>query len=160
MPNLGMFPLVQTLVTLATQTTNGTSANLQVQQSDSYRFIVEVKTVSGTSPTLDVFLATGDDGGPNTTATNYVEFLHFAQMTTTGQGRQALIRPYLGFGDTATEQAAPLLGTVDGATGATAVTTNGPFDPTNVKVRWVIGGTSPSFAFAIKVIGVPADPST
>lgn len=151
MPNLNLLPLRGTLVNNLTTalTTSGTSSALSVQMADSYRWILEVNTVSGTSPTLDVFLCTSADGG-----TNYYPFLHFAQATTSGQGQQLLMKPYLGDSDVATTSAAALIGVADGASGSTAIVQNGPINPSKIKVRSVISGTTPSFAFAVRYIGL------
>ena len=156
MPNQSILPLPQTLLALATQTTNGTSSNLTLSSASSYRFFLKVKTVSGTSPTLDVFIATAYDATAGA-GTDYNTILHFAQVTTTGAGRTMVIRPYVGSGDTAQESQSALVGTADGATGATAVAVNGPINPSAIKIRWVVGGTSPSFAVELGVIGVPQD---
>lgn len=156
MPNFGMIPQPGVLLALATQTTNGTSSNLTLPPSAAYRFFVKVKTVSGTSPTLDVALATSYDATA-AAGTDYETFIHFAQMTTSGQGRQLTIRPYLSAGDTATEASSSLVGTADTASGSTAIAANGPINPSAIKVRWVLSGTSPSFAFEIGYIALPQD---
>ena len=158
MPNFGVLPQVGVLLSLATQTTSGTSANISLPPGQCYRFFVKVKTVSGTSPTLDVFLATSYDATAGA-GTDYETFIHFAQMTTSGQGRQLVVRPYVGIGEAATEAASSLVGTADGASGSTAVANNGPFNPSAIKVRWVAGGTTPSFAFEIGYIAVAQDSS-
>lgn len=149
MPNFGMFPQTQTLLTLATVTTSSTTANLTLPPSSSYRVMVEVQTVSGTSPTLIVAIATSFNAG-----TTYDEILSTTTLTTSGQGDQLLIRPYLGIGDVATRAAMALLGTAEIAA---AVVNNGPIDPQHIKIRWVVGGTSPSFAFQVGVLAVPQD---
>lgn len=156
MPNFGVLPQPGVLLALATVTTNGTSANLSLPPAAAYRFFVKVKTVSGTSPTLDVFLATSYDATA-AAGTDYETFVHFAQMTTSGQGRQLTIRPYLSAGDTAAEAASSLVGTADGASGSTAIAANGPFNPSAIKVRWVNSGTTPSFAFEIGYIALAQD---
>jgi hypothetical protein len=117
---------------------------------------LQVQTVSGTSPTLDVFIATAFDatGGAGT---NYETILHFAQVTTSGLGRQMTMRPYVGAGDTAQEAQSALFATADGATGSTAIAINGPFNPSAIKIRSVVGGTSPSFAIAIGYLASPQD---
>jgi len=150
MPNFGVLPLTSTLVGLATQTTSGTSAALELKPGSSYRFVVQVQTVSGTSPTLQVIVATSYDAG-----TTYNEVLSFANLTTSGQGRQMLIRPYLGLGDVATVAASALLGTADLAAGD--LVNNGPFNPAFVKIRWVLTGTSPSFAFQVQTATLAQD---
>src|SRR5215472_11780085 len=130
MPNFGMLPLGGTLLALATQTTTGTSANLTLPPASSYRLVVQVQTVSGTTPTLQVIVATSMDGG-----TTYNEVLSTAtQMTTSGLGEQLLIRPYLGIGDAATVATSALLGTADLGTN---VVNNGPIIPGFIKLRWV-----------------------
>ena len=148
MPNLSMLPLTSTLVALATQTTSGTSAALTLPNASSFRFIVQAGTVSGTSPTLQVALATSFDGG-----TTYNEFISFANITASGQGRQLTWRPYMLGGDLATFAAASTLGTADLAAGDLAI--NGPFNPALIKVRWVLTGTSPSFAFQLQYAALP-----
>lgn len=150
MPNFGLLPIGSTLVALATQTTNGTSAVLTLPPASSYRLIVQVQGVSGTTPTLQVIVSTSFDGG-----TTYNEILSFANLTTSGQGRQMLIRPYLGIGDVATVAACSLLGTANLAAGD--LVNNGPIVPQFVKINWVLTGTSPSFAFQIGLIAVAQD---
>jgi len=145
-----MLPLGGTLLALATQTTTGTSANLTLPPASSYRLVVQVQTVSGTTPTLQVIVATSMDGG-----TTYNEVLSTAtQMTTSGLGEQLLIRPYLGIGDAATVATSALLGTADLGTN---VVNNGPIIPGFIKLRWVLGGTTPSFAFQVQYAAVPQD---
>jgi hypothetical protein len=150
MPNFGMLPLGGTLLGLATVTTSGTSANLTLPPASSYRLIVQTQTVSGTTPTLTVILATSMDAG-----VTYNEVLAITTgLTTSGQGQQLLIRPYLGIGDVATSAASSLLGTLD----LTAnVVNNGPIIPGFIKLRWVISGTLPSFAFQVQYAAVPQD---
>lgn len=151
MPNFGMLAQGTTLLATATQTTSGTSAAIALPPASSYRFIVQVNTVSGTSPTLVLAIAATADGG-----TTYNEILSTTTLTTTGQGDQLMIRPYLGIGDAATRAATSLLGTADLAA---AVVNNGPFLATSgtIKLRWILGGTSPSFAFQVQLFAVPQD---
>jgi len=151
MPNFGLFPQTYaTLVAAATVTTSGTSAALTLPPASSYRIIVQVNTVSGTSPGLVVALATSADNG-----STYNEIVSTSTMTTTGAGTQLLIRPYLGIGDAATSAACTLLGTADLAAN---VVNNGPINPQFIKFRWILSGTSPSFgAMTIQAIAVPQD---
>lgn len=149
MPNFGMFPQTNTLLALATQTQSGTSAALTMPPASSYRFIVQVQTVSGTSPTLVLAVATSFDGG-----TTYNEILSSTTLTTSGSGDQLLIRPYLGIGDVATRASTTLLGTADIAA---AVVNNGPINPQLIKLRWIIGGTSPSLAFQVQYCALMQD---
>lgn len=151
MPNFGVLGQGQVLLATATQTTSGTSAAITLPPASSYRFVVQVNTVSGTSPTMVVALACTADNG-----TTYNEFVTTTTLTTTGQGDQLMIRPYLGIGDAATRTATSLLGVADLAA---ATVNNGPFLATNgsIKIRWVLGGTTPSFAFAVHLFSVPQD---
>lgn len=152
MPNFGMLPLGGTLLGLATVTTSGTSALLTLPPSSSYRFIIQAQTVSGTTPTLQVILATSLDAG-----TTYNEILSTTTITTTNQGQQMLIRPYLGIGDVATSAITTLLGgAVDMAAG-TGVVNNGPIIPGFIKIRWVVSGTTPSFAFQVQFAAIAQD---
>jgi len=149
MPNFGQFPQTSTLLALATVTTSSSSAALTLPPASSYRVIVQVQTVSGTSPTMYVALATSLDNG-----TTYNEILSTTTLNTSGVGDQLLIRPYLGLGDVAARAATSLLGTAD--LGANVVN-NGPINPQLIKLRWVVGGTSPSFAFQVQVLALPQD---
>lgn len=150
MPNFGMPPQQVVLLAQQTITTNLTSAALNMPPSSSYRLIFEVQTVSGTSPTMVGILATSFDNG-----VSYEEILSTSTMTTSGGGQQVLFRPYLGFGDTATTQSSTLVGT--GADLAAAIVANGPINPQFLKIRFVVGGTSPSFNVAVKYGSVPQD---
>lgn len=148
MADLSFLPLTSTLVGLATQTTSGTSGVLTLPLCSSYRFVVQVQTVSGTSPTLQVILATSFDAG-----STYNEILSFANLTASGFGRQMIFRPFLGESELSTVASSTLLGTADIA--AADVVNNGPINPALIKVRWVVLGTSPSFAFQVQYAGVP-----
>lgn len=152
MPNFGVFPQQTTLLALATVTTTGSSSALTLPPASSYRLMVEMQTVSGTSPTLVIGVATSFNSG-----STYDEILTTTTLTTTNQGAQMLIRPYLGIGDAATAQGMTLLG--GAASLAAATVNNGPINPQNIKFFWTAGGTSPSFAFQIGLIAVPQDMS-
>jgi len=149
MPNFGMFPQTQTLIASTAYTASTTSAALTLPSASSYRIVIALNTVSGTSPTMVVALATSFDGG-----TTYVEVCSTSTMSTSGNGQQLLIRPYLGIGDAATNAACSLLGTADLAA---AVVNNGPINPQYVKLRFILGGTSPSFTATVAVFAVPQD---
>src|SRR6266704_3861236 len=150
MPNFGMFPQQTTLLALATVTTSGTSGLITLPPGSSYRLMVECQTVSGTTPTLVLIVATSFNNG-----TTYNEVLSTTTLTTTNTGDQLLVRPYLGIGDAATRASMVLLG---GAVDlAAAGVNNGPLNPQNIKLRWVISGTLPSFAFQVGAIILPQD---
>jgi hypothetical protein len=151
MPNFGMFPQQETIFS-GTITATGTQALTQaLPPASSYRIICQVNTVSGTSPTLVMAICTSFDAG-----TTYNSVVSTSTMSTTGQGQQLLIRPYLGIGDAATNAATALVGV---ATLAAAIVNNGPINPQQIQLQFVAGGTSPSFAVKVGVIAVPQDMS-
>lgn len=150
MPNFGVFPQQQSIFNPGTITSSTTSGALTLPPASSYRIICQVGTVSGTSPTMVMAIATSLDNG-----TTYNEVVSTSTMTTTGLGQQLLIRPYLGIGDAATTASSSLLGTADLAA---AVVNNGPINPQFIKVRLILGGTSPSFGSVnVFVCAVPQD---
>ena len=150
MPNFGQFPQQSTLLAQTTITTTSTQATANpLPPASSYRIICQVNTVSGTSPTLVMALVTSFDGG-----TTYNQVCTTSTMTTSGQGQQLLIRPYLGIGDAATNAATALQGSVNLAAG---VVNNGPLNPQNFYLAFTAGGTSPSFSVKVGVIAVPQD---
>ncbi len=151
MPNISeLFPQVQNLAASATITTNTTGTAQAIPYAQSYRFIFAIGTVTGTSPTLLGIVATSYDGG-----TTYQDILTTTTLSTTGQGCSIVFKPYLGDGEIATAQgsSATATSTINPTAGTVA---NGPFDPRYIKIKWVVGGTSPSFATAVAaVIAVP-----
>lgn len=153
MPNLsGTFPLATNLVAAATITTNTNSASLAIPYSQSYRFIFSINTVTGTSPTLICTIATSFDGG-----TTFQDVLTSTTLSTTGQGCDITFKPYMGAGDVATAQGSSLnsILTINPTAGTVS---NGPIDPRYIKVKYVVGGTSPSFSsVTTAVICVPQD---
>ena len=151
MPNLGMFPLAQTLLASQTITTTGSSAVLTVPFASSYRIAVEVTASSTNTTSFNVGLYSSSDGG-----TTYDLVAWTTQMSNILGGQQFLIRPYLGLGDAATTQTNYILGTNTPAAN-TQVVNNGPFDPRFVKVGWTVAGTSPSCTFSVKMTSVPQD---
>lgn len=150
MPNLGMFPLSQALISGQTATTNGTSAALTLPLASSYRFTVELLTATSTTTNHSVSVFSSADGG-----TTYHGIAALTALTTSGTGRSLLIRPYLGIGDAATAISAPILGSTDYATNADVVA-NGPFDPRFVKIRWQTASTG-TVTFNVKLDSVPQD---
>ena len=70
---------------------------------------------------------------------------------------QSKFRPYLGIGDAATEQSSSLLGVADIAA---AVVNNGPLNPQFLKLKLLLGGTSPSYSsVTVQAIALPQDAS-
>ena len=161
MPNFGVFPLSSFLLSGQTATTNGTSGVLSLgtdsaagsmKLGSSYRVTVELLTASSTVTNFNLGLFASDDNG-----TVYHGILGFSALTTSGQGRSALIRPYLGIGDAATVVTSPILGSTDYASNVDVVA-NGPFDPRFLKARWV-AVTTGTVTFNLKVCMIPQDMS-
>ena len=153
MPNFGMLPQTNaSWFAPGTITTSTTSGNLTLPPAQSYRIVCQVGTVSGTSPTMVMILATSFDNG-----TTYNEVLSTSTMTTSAAGQQLIFRPYLATGDVATSQSSSLLGTADIAA---AVISNGPINPAFMKIKLLLGGTSPSFGTPlIQYCALPQDSS-
>lgn len=150
MPNFGMFPLPQSLLSGQTATTNGTSANLTLPLASCYRFTVELLTASSTTTNHSVSIFSSSDNG-----TIYHGIGAITALTTSGTGQSLLVRPFMGPGDLATAMSAPLLGSADYATNVN-VTVNGPFDPRFVKLRWQTATTG-TVTFNVKLDSVPQD---
>ena len=121
------------------------SAAITLPLADSYSFILDVGTITGTSPTFDVCIQMSPDGG-----TTYYDWWRFAQVTAAGQ-RRLTTQPVQGRGEAGTEAAITTAGT--GALSANANTTQ------NVRVEITAGGTSPSAA-TLKVWVVAAPRAT
>jgi hypothetical protein len=94
-----------------TVTASGNSADISVDNYSSARFWIKVTAVSGTSPTLDVYI----DGKYEQTG-DYEPLASKTGITATG-----------GY----------LIGQIDN------------FVFRYIRIRWVLGGTSPSFTFTV-----------
>lgn len=133
-----------TLVSSATAvTTSGTSSVLNLSslmggEPDAAQFMLNAATVSGTTPTLDVYLQWSSDAG-----TTWWDFLHFAQVTTTGKQSGLWTRRD------------------NDGTGGTGVIANGdavlaaskviaaPINSSSFRVKWVISGTITAINFSV-----------
>lgn len=136
-------PYRTTLVASAARTTTGSSSAIEFPFVDDVVFIVNVTAASGTSPTLDLaFQITPDD-------TNYFSVQRFAQITGTGA------RTLQFSTKRTTAQAAAEAAAAD--TGG-ALATNLPCSR-NIKFKWTIGGTNPSFTFVVYAIAASANTS-
>lgn len=108
--------------------------------ADSYSFILDVGTLTGTSPTLDVELEISPDGG-----TTYYAWARFAQVTAAGV-RRLTLQPIQGRGEAGTEAATTTHGT--GALSANVPMPTGFVGATAPVFQFwgQVGGTSPSAA--------------
>lgn len=137
-------PLIsQELVASAAKTASGDSGaiNLPVRGQDSVLIEFACTAVTGTSPTLDLYIQESLDGG-----VTFVDIAHFAQATA------ALTNPSrLRLSARNVERASDAIVTgVGDATTAAASLSGIPLISNALRVKWVVGGTSPSFTIAVK----------
>ena len=140
------------LLALSTQTTSGSSNDINLPQGYTSAILtLQVLTVSGTSPTLNVYVqnklpqpaATDTTGGFPTGTAIYDDLLSFTQATTSSTNFYFRI---VGGGNSA--------GAVTTGTLTAGTAKSGPIGGT-WKVAWVNGGTSPSFAFNVVAELIP-----
>lgn len=125
-------PTARTVVhPLAAETASGSSTPVAVGSFRELLLLINITAVTGTTPTLQFFFETSDDGGVTwyqlNTSTSY---------TSVGQS---------GFSFGAGVSGG---GSGSAATQATALPLGDTF-----RVRWIIGGTTPSFTFKATAIG-------
>lgn len=131
----------QTIVSSAARTATGNSGALELPLADCYAFILDTAAGTGTSPTMDVAVqVTVDDG------TTWYTAYRFAQATTAAAIRRLNVQGMLGRGEAGTEAAIAATG---GALNANTVLTR------KYRILWTIGGTNPSFTFAVHLISQP-----
>lgn len=150
------------LLQSTTATTNGTGSDINVIQGWQAAIVsVNISTASGTSPTLNVVVqnklgqwGTGDlTGGFLSGTAIYDDLLAYTQMTTTGT---RIMRLCTG----------PLFGSANATvvTSADYATLDGTLTVGNLRVgpiggqwrvKFVIGGTSPSFTFSVVTQLIP-----
>ena len=138
--SVALLPYVEVAVSSAARTATGNSGTLDARwsQLDDIRLILDCTAASGTSPTLDVALQiTPDDG------TTWFSIQRFAQVTAAAT-RQLEFSTRRHAGQAASEAAVASTG------GALAV--NGVLSK-KVRFIWTIAATTPSFTFAIYVVG-------
>jgi len=101
------------LVSLAARTSDGASSWAEIGEYATARVYVDVTTVSGTSPTLDIAVQDSPDGDKAYSAKL------FATITTPGQYAISLGEGEFG---------------------------------RYLRLKWTIGGTSPSFTFKVEIL--------
>jgi hypothetical protein len=125
------------LVPLGARTSSGDSGAITINDVEIRNLLIRlsVTAASGTSPTLDIFFQQSLDGG-NT----WVDVARFPQVT------GALSNPhYLSLSVGADNRIASSVG--DGTIPANSIGTS--LVSSVWRIRWNIGGTSPSFTFAV-----------
>lgn len=139
------------LLGVTTVTTSGTGSVINVPMGYSACIAhVSTNTVSGTSPTLNVYIqhqvsdaaAADTVPGPPTGTARYQDMIAFTQVTTTGQCPFAVNATGNSFSATAGAFLQQ-----DGTLTAGNVNV-GPIGG-NWRVKWVVTGTSPSFTFNV-----------
>jgi len=130
--------------TAYTTTTTTAAFALPAGAADAYAILLYTPTVTGTSPTMDAVVQTSFNGG-----TTYVNLpIRSTQITAAGQNWM-VFKQGLGGNEVAFESPAA-------DTGGT-LAKNCVFDPNYMKVKFTIGGTSPSFTTTVIVAAVPQD---
>lgn len=135
------------LYSASTVAANATQT-FSLPQADSYAFIADVGTITGTSPTFDICIQQSPDGG-----TTWYDWWRFAQITSAAV-RRITTQPMQGRGEAGAEAAIGTAGTGGAlATNAPAVSN---FSSGVFRVKITVGGTSPSAAtIKIWVIAAP-----
>lgn len=138
------------LYSAATVTTTVQSTAFNLPQGDSYAFIADVGTITGTSPTFDISVQGSPDGG-----TTWYTFWRFAQITAASIHR-LVVQPMQGRGEAGTEATI-------GTTGA--LNANAPFpalpNTATARINVAVGGTSPSAAtIKVWIVAAPRQTTT
>lgn len=107
---------------------------------DSVLVELNVSAASGTTPTLDLYAQTTIDGG-----SNYLDAVRFAQITTTTSNKHYAI--------ISIPRNSAVIGAVGDAT-ISASAVGVPLCSRIVRIKYAIGGTSPSFSFTVKFYAV------
>jgi len=105
---------------------------------DSILFRLDVSSLTGTSPTLDVYIQTTDDGG-----TTWYDVAHFAQQT--GATTNPLFAKVSQEGDS-------YIGAVGDASIAAGSVSGLPIMNKLVRIKYVFGGTVTAADFTVKAI--------
>lgn len=120
-------------------TATTTSSTITLPLCSSYMFVLTA-TIGGTSPTVDVAIQdTYDDG------TTFFSVLRFAQMTATGT-RMLRVNGSMGVAEAGTEGASADTG---GALNNNVILTD------KIKIKFTIGGTSPTCTGSVYLIATP-----
>ena len=144
MSNVAIKPFVASNIIPAVSAAAATasSAAFVLPPGYSYSLVLDVATVTGTSPTMDVVLQTSWDNG-----TTFIDLpLRYTQVTAAVL-RYLVFRNGLGMNEVALEQVAA-------DTGGT-LAKNCNFDPFNMKIKYTIGGTNPAFTFKVHLFALP-----
>lgn len=153
------------LLGITTVTTSGTGPDTNMIMAwQAATITLNVATVSGTTPTIDVYIqkklgqasATDVNPGPPTGVAIYDDLLHFTQLTTTNSIRLSnVVTGPIGVSTVATPTiTAPADYAQSDAALAAGTLRLGPIGPL-WRVKYVISGTTPSIAFSVVAQLIP-----
>ena len=144
------------LLASAAQTATGNSAAMPVASIKELAVYVDITAASGTSPTLALFIQTSSDDG-----TTWFDMPYDLRLTDNNASATQGSGGVPAGTDLATSAGAPVENTrggrnINGVTSLAAVArlfaSYHAFGD-KIRVRWVIGGTTPSFTFSVRGIG-------
>jgi hypothetical protein len=129
-------------ITITALAATANSAAFDMGVGDCYQLTLDITAATGTSPTLDVVVQTSFDNG-----TNFLDLpLRFTQVTAAST-KYLVFKLGLGGNEVALEQAAA-------DTGGT-LAKNCIFDPHNMRLKYTVGGTNPSFTGMVNTAVLP-----
>jgi hypothetical protein len=124
------------LLPSAAQTASAAGGSMSISTHNMAMVTVEVTAKSGTTPTLKVWLQASDDSGES-----WYDYPYDQAMLTSSSGTDV----------TASTNKRNICESADALGQWAAVYKHLP--PGNVRARWDIGGTTPSFTFSVKLAG-------
>lgn len=143
------------LITAQVTTTSAAAASavIRIPQAETYMFVLDVTTLTGTATTLDVSMGVSPASTINTPALTTSTWHYISKFTqvTTGTGTWVLrLQPTMGRGEAASAFAAGGSATTDVPTG-TAIAANVPLTP-DIRFRWVPNSQT-NYVFSIYAYG-------
>lgn len=138
---------------VATTTAAAASAVIRIPQMETYLFILDVTTLTGTATTLDVAIGISPAstlGTPALTTSTWHYIEKFTQVTTGTGSWQLRMQPTMGRGEAATAGVAGGSATV-AITAGTAVALNSPLTP-DIRFSWV-PNCQTNYVFSIYAYG-------
>lgn len=143
------------LITAQVTTTSAAAASavIRIPQAETYLFILDVTTLTGTATTLDIEMGISPASTIGTAALTSSTWHYIAKFTqaTTGTGSWAIrMQPTMGRGEAASGWVAGGSATTDMATGA-ALVNNAPLTP-DIRFRWVPNSQT-NYVFSIYAYG-------
>lgn len=143
------------LITAQVTTTNGTAASavIRIPQAETYLFVLDVTTLTGTATTLDVYMGISPSSTIGTAATTASTWHYIEKFTqaVTATGSWALrMQPTMGRGEAASGFLIAGSATT-WTTAAAAVANNAPLTP-DIRFFWVPNSQT-NYVFSIYAYG-------